>query len=233
MTSVLLAPDSAGAVPPGHLTAGGQLTVRPPVASWLRKNVNVKTRPEAGTLVSESVVMFADIAITNTLLSEQLIVVVAVAVSVVRDSEIRVPRVLSPDTVSDDRVPTLVRDEDTTVEARVVPVRVPAAASTAVGVCHVPSPLRNVVLLAVPVPRRAAATVPVARLVAFRLVRLAPDTAPNEPDHVPEVTVPTEVREDVTTFAASVVPVRVPAAAAAAVGAAQVGAAAFPFEVST
>ena len=45
------------------------------------------------------------------------------------------------------------------------------------------------------VPPLATATVPL-KLAAVRLVKLAPLTAPNEPDHVPEVTVPVVVRLD-------------------------------------
>ena len=42
-------------------------------------------------------------------------------------------------------------------------------------------------------PKTAVAIVPV-RLAAVRLVRLAPLTAPKEPDQVPEVTVPVVVK---------------------------------------
>lgn len=56
-------------------------------------------------------------------------------------------------------------------------------------------------------PRTALGIVP-DRLPAVSDVRLAPDTAPKEPLHVPEVTVPTAVRLEVTIPEASVVPVR-------------------------
>jgi hypothetical protein len=52
------------------------------------------------------------------------------------------------------------------------------------GVAQVLSPRRKVVLLAVPLPRRAVATVPLERLLALRVVRLAP-----EPLNVPAVSV--------------------------------------------
>ena len=44
-------------------------------------------------------------------------------------------------------------------------------------------------------------------------VKFAPETAPKEPDHVPDVTVPTDVKLDVTTVEFKIVPVSVPAAA--------------------
>jgi hypothetical protein len=59
----------------------------------------------------------------------------------------------------------------------------------------------------------ALAIVPDVMLLAFSNVRFAPETAPNNPDHVPEVIVPTLVSEDPVTPAASVEPVNVPAAA--------------------
>lgn len=58
-------------------------------------------------------------------------------------------------------------------------------------VAQVPSPRRNVVELAVPVPNLAVETVPDERFDAFRVVKFAPLTAPKEPDQVPEVIVPT------------------------------------------
>jgi hypothetical protein len=39
-------------------------------------------------------------------------------------------------------------------------------------------------------------TVPEDRFDAFSVVRFAPDTAPNEPDQVPDVIVPTDVSDD-------------------------------------
>jgi len=54
---------------------------------------------------------------------------------------------------------------------------------------------------------RAAAIVPDEIFVAFKVVKFAPDTDPNEPDHVPVVIVPTLVKDELTTFDASVVPV--------------------------
>jgi hypothetical protein len=60
--------------------------------------------------------------------------------------------------------------------------------------------------------RTADGMVPL-KLPAVRLVRFAPDTAPKEPDQVPLVIVPTEVKEEPVTPEASVLPERVPAAA--------------------
>lgn len=74
---------------------------------------------------------------------------------------------------------------------------------------QVPSPRKYVVASAVPVPRRAEPTVPLAKLEAFNVVKFAPDTAPNKPLQVPVVTVPTEVNEEETTPVARVVPVNV------------------------
>lgn len=48
-------------------------------------------------------------------------------------------------------------------------------------------------LLAVPVPSLAVATVPLARLLAFKLVKLAPEIAPKVPLNVPVVMVPSVV----------------------------------------
>ena len=61
------------------------------------------------------------------------------------------------------------------------------------------SPRKNVVASAVPEASLAGATVPVAMLFAFNEVKFAPLTAPKEPDHVPEVIVPVDVSDDVTT----------------------------------
>jgi hypothetical protein len=52
----------------------------------------------------------------------------------------------------------------------------------------------NVVLLA---GKRASGTVPLDRFEAFSEVRLAPETAPKEPLHVPEVIVPTVSRNGI------------------------------------
>lgn len=60
--------------------------------------------------------------------------------------------------------------------------------------------------------------VPALIFAGVKLVKDAPETAPKEPDHVPDVIVPTEVRDDATTFDARVVPVSVPAAAATVIG---------------
>jgi hypothetical protein len=62
------------------------------------------------------------------------------------------------------------------------------------------------------------------RLPAVSEVKLAPDTAPKEPDHVPVVIVPTVVKDDVTTPALRVVPDMLAAATPLAV----VAVAAFP-----
>jgi hypothetical protein len=90
------------------------------------------------------------------------------------------------------KVPTLVSEDETTLLANVVPVSVPAAA-TAVTVQVLPRvqvcPFTVVALLA-----RLALAIAV-------------------PFHTPVVIVPTLVKEDVTTFEASVVPVNVPAGA--------------------
>ena len=56
------------------------------------------------------------------------------------------------------------------------------------------SPLKYVVALAVPDANLAVGTVPEPRFDAFRDVKLAPETAPKEPDQVPEVTVPVVVK---------------------------------------
>src|SRR5664279_645917 len=81
------------------------------------------------------------------------------------------------------------------------------------GAAHVPSPRKNDVLFAVPVPSRAVPTVPEARLDAFNVVIPAPVPV-IAPVTASEPSVPTEVSDEVTTLAASVVPVKVPAAAA-------------------
>ncbi len=132
------------------------------------------------------------------------------AFSVVKFAPDTAPK--EPDHVPLVTVPTVVKLDVITPEANVVPVS--ALASTD-GVAHVLSPRKKTVLSAVPVPSLAVPTVPLDRLDAFKVVRFAPDTAPKSPDHVPEVTVPTVVKLDVTTFAARVVPVKVPAAAVA------------------
>lgn len=74
------------------------------------------------------------------------------------------------------------------------------------------APVASVAVAALPVIFRPVA-VPAEILAAVRLVRFAPDTAPNEPLHVPDVIVPTLVSDDVTTAAGSEVPVSVLAAA--------------------
>jgi hypothetical protein len=56
------------------------------------------------------------------------------------------------------------------------------------------SPRKYVDELATPEAKRAVATVPLDKLDAFKVVKLAPETAPKEPDQVPEVIVPTEVK---------------------------------------
>ena len=61
-------------------------------------------------------------------------------------------------------------------------------------------------------PNTALGIEPV-KFCAVKLVKLAPETAPKEPDHVPDVTVPTDVKLDVTTVEFKIVPVSVPAAA--------------------
>ena len=101
-----------------------------------------------------------------------------------------VPPVTVPVTVSELRVPTDVSDDETTFEARVVPVRVPAAAVT---VPEPPSEI-DVPFTVTDEFARYAFTIG----VAFQ---------------VPEVIVPTEVREDETIVEFRDVPVRVPAAA--------------------
>src|SRR4051812_10083743 len=71
-----------------------------------------------------------------------------------------------------------------------VPVVILAASndgmSAADSIAQVLSPCKNVVLFAVPEPNRAAATVPLERLVAFNEVSEAP-----EPENVVAVNVPT------------------------------------------
>ena len=59
-------------------------------------------------------------------------------------------------------------------EAPAVAFKTSAVDGVELATAHVPSPRRNVPLLAVPVPSRAVATLPEARLDAFRLVRLTP-----------------------------------------------------------
>jgi hypothetical protein len=59
--------------------------------------------------------------------------------------------------------------------------------------------------------RRAEATVPLDKFVALSVVKFAPDTAPNNPDHVPVVIMPTLVSDDVTIDGARVVPTSEPA----------------------
>lgn len=97
-----------------------------------------------------------------------------------------------PLTASEVRVPTLVRLEAVTPLARVLPVRVPAAAVT---VPLLPS----------------AIAVPFTVTLLFASAELAIAVKPDP--IVPEVSVPTLVRLDETTELFSVVPVSVPAAA--------------------
>lgn len=122
-------------------------------------------------------------------------------------------------------VPTVVKDEVTTVEPIVAPVRVPAAAGTVIAA--VPSkftPLialavaRAVAVAALPIvkdedPVTLIVAVPAEILAAVRLVRGAPVTAANVPPHCPEEILPTDVREEATTVLPIVVPVNVLAAA--------------------
>jgi len=70
----------------------------------------------------------------------------------------------------------------------------------------------------------------VLKLLAFKEVKFAPETAPIALDHVPPVIVPTEVNEEDKTLLAKVAPVNVPAAA---ITAPHVGVAPAPAEVST
>jgi hypothetical protein len=79
------------------------------------------------------------------------------------------PTVTSPEVDNEERVPTLVRDELTTVELRVVPVRVPAAA--VIVIAAEPSKLtplmaRGVakVVAVVALPDNAAVIVPALKL---------------------------------------------------------------------
>jgi hypothetical protein len=76
---------------------------------------------------------------------------------------------------------------------------------------HAPSPRKKLDALGVPEPKRAGATVPDEMFEPFNVVKFAPETAPKLPDHVPAVTVPTEVKLELTTVALSVVPVKVAA----------------------
>jgi hypothetical protein len=87
-------------------------------------------------------------------------------------------------------VPTLVRDDETTVLFSVVPVKVPAAAVT------VPDP-----------PKEIEVPLTVNELFARFALAIA------VPFQVPEVIVPTVVRDDETTALLSVVPDNVPAGA--------------------
>ena len=72
-------------------------------------------------------------------------------------------------------------------------------------VTDVPLPVEAVTLVELPIT--VDEIVPV-KFPAVRLVKLAPDTAPNEPDHVPEVIVPTDVRLDAVMPEPSVVALR-------------------------
>lgn len=107
------------------------------------------------------------------------------------------PEVVAPVTVNEPSVPTLVKDEFTTLEASVVPVNV--LASRALSVCQVPSPRRNVVLFAVPVPRRAVPTVPDARLDAFNAVKPVPVPLNDVPVTAPVklIAVPVRVTDEI------------------------------------
>ena len=96
-------------------------------------------------------------------------------------------------------VPTLVREDETTFDAKVVPVKVPAAAVT---VPEAPS--------AIEVPFT------VTELLARYALAIA------VPFHTPEVIVPTLVREEETTFDAKTVPVNVLAGAITSLPAASV-----------
>jgi len=164
------------------------------------------TRPDAGMFENVSEVIAVPRAIEKIFPRAQFKFVVAAAVIDTADSVYAVPSVVEPLTVSDDSVPTDVNDEVTTFAASVVPVKEPASPVPAVA--HVPSPRRYVVEFAVPDPRRAVPTVPEDRFDAFSVVKFAPETAPNRPDQVPVVIVPTDVNDEVTMFEASEVPVR-------------------------
>src|SRR5437870_1780418 len=90
------------------------------------------------------------------------------------------------------KVPTLVSDEASTFPARVAPVKVPAAAGTVISAV----PLNATVLMVRGVVNDAAlpVTLPAMGFVTVRLPK-----------------VPTLVSDEVTTFAARVVPVKAPA----------------------
>ena len=88
-------------------------------------------------------------------------------------------------------------------------VNVWTLAELPLGVAHVLSPRRKVVLFAVPEPSCAVGTVPLDRLLAFKLVRAEP-LPECVPEKVPPVTVPLRVGEAENT--ALPVPVGVPTA---------------------
>jgi hypothetical protein len=98
-------------------------------------------------------------------------------------------------------VPTEVKDEETTFAASVVPVKVPAAAVAVMFILEVPSKETPLIVLgvasAVAVPALPV-TLPEIGAVTVRLP-----------------SIPTEVKDEETTFAASVVPVKVAASAVA------------------
>jgi len=105
--------------------------------------------------------------------------------------------VIVPDTVRDERVPTLVRDDARTFAANVAPVSVPAAAVTVM----FPLPSNETPLIVRAVCKTVAlpafpVTEPEIGFVTVRLTR-----------------VPTEVSEELTTPAASVFPLNTPAGA--------------------
>jgi hypothetical protein len=121
-------------------------------------------------------------------------------------------------TVNPASVPTLVKEEAKTLDAKVAPVNVPAAAVTVMSA----EPLKDTPLI----------NLGVARVVA---VPALPVVEPEEPVTLPTIgavtvnpaSVPTDVREELTTLAARVVPVNVPAAAIV-LGTTQVGAKVVP-----
>jgi hypothetical protein len=76
------------------------------------------------------------------------------------------------------------------------------------------SPRKNVDALAVPEAKRAVPTVPELMFEAFKLVKLAPETAPKEADHVPVVIVPTDTKLDAVVILGCEAVVTVPAVVA-------------------
>ena len=88
------------------------------------------------------------------------------------------------------RIVVLFTDEKSTATVAAAPTPAMVVVGSDDTDRHVLSPAKTVYADGVPVPNLATFTVPLDIFDAFNVVKLAPDTAPNEPDHVPVVAVP-------------------------------------------